>query len=65
MPPGAKKVPAITKAPLEYLFALAISAAAVVLSFLVKPAETQWVVFGVGVAMVLSVLAAAAKPTRP
>ena len=64
MPSGAKSVPAISKAPLDYLFALAISAGAIIGSFFVKPAETEWVVFGVGVVMTLSVLLAAAKPTK-
>ncbi len=63
MPPGAKKVPAASKAPWDYLFAFVISLGPIIGSLVVKPAETRWVVFGVGVAMVLAVVAAAAKPT--
>jgi len=63
MAPESKKVPAIAKAPLDYLFALVISLGAVGMSFLVDPPETKWIVFAVGLIMTVSVLAAAAKPT--
>jgi hypothetical protein len=63
--PDPTKVPAFTKGPLDYLFALAISLAAVFLSFPVEPQETRWVVFGVGVFMTLTVVLAALKPTKP
>jgi NADH:ubiquinone oxidoreductase subunit H len=56
--------PAVTKAPVEFLFALVIAATVVGTSFVVKPAATKWVVFGVGVALVLSIAVAALKPIR-
>ncbi|MGI8493113.1 MAG: hypothetical protein ACR2KC_06570 [Acidimicrobiales bacterium] len=58
MPPAAKSAPA------DYLFALAVSAVVVGTSFLVEPALTRWIVFGVGVAMVLGVLAVGMKPAK-
>lgn len=54
--------PAMSKAPLEYLFALAVGALVVGTSFVVTPAETRWVVFGCGVAMLLAVLVVALRP---
>jgi hypothetical protein len=63
--PEAKKVPAFTKGPLDYLFALAVSLAAVFLSLPVEPQETRWVVFGVGIFMTLTVVFAALRPTKP
>jgi hypothetical protein len=56
--------PAASKAPLDYLFALAVCAVVVIVSFWVQPSETRWIVFGVGIFMGVSILAAAAKPTR-
>ena len=56
--------PAASKAPLDYLFALAVCAVVVIVSFWVEPSETRWIVFGVGCFMGFTVLAAAAKPTR-
>ncbi|MGH9122278.1 MAG: hypothetical protein ACRDYC_10100 [Acidimicrobiales bacterium] len=53
-----------TKAPWDYLFALAISATVVGTAFLVKPAETKWIVVVVGVVMLVGVLAAAVWPSR-
>ncbi|MHB1533021.1 MAG: hypothetical protein ACYC1D_00100 [Acidimicrobiales bacterium] len=57
MPPAAKKAPA------DYLFALFVSAAPIVGSFVVTPSETRWIVFSVGVVMVLAVLFAATRPS--
>ncbi len=56
--------PAASKAPLDYLFALVICVITVAVSFKVDPPETRWIVFGVGVAMGLAVLAVALRPTR-
>ena len=56
--------PAASKAPFDFLLAFAISVVVIATSFAVKPATTEWVAFGVGVAMALGVLIAAAKPVR-
>jgi hypothetical protein len=56
--------PAFSKAPLDYLFALAVCALIVGTSFAVKPAVTEWAVFGVGAAMGAVVLALAVRPVR-
>jgi hypothetical protein len=58
MPPAAKRAPG------EILFALVICACPIVLAFLVKPALTKWIVFGVGVVMFTSVLGYALKPSK-
>ncbi len=60
--PGPRKVPAVSRAPWDYLLALVICLGPVVGSFVVDPPETRWVVFGVGVFMFLSVAIAAARP---
>jgi hypothetical protein len=60
--PGARKVPAILKAPFDYLLALVICLGPVFGSIVVEPPLTRWIVFGVGVGMFLSVLIAAARP---
>lgn len=59
MPPAAKK------APFDYLFALVVCATPVGTAFLVDPPTTRWIVFATGVVMTLSVLAAAARPSKP
>jgi hypothetical protein len=56
--------PAAKKAPFDYLFALLVSAFVAGGAFLVEPSSTKWIVFAVGVVMLLSVLAAAARPVR-
>jgi hypothetical protein len=56
--------PAILTAPLEFLFAFAISALIIGTSFAVKPSSTMWVVMGVGIAMAIAVAVAAVKPVR-
>jgi uncharacterized protein (DUF983 family) len=56
--------PAILKAPLEFLFAFAISALIIGTSFAVKPSSTMWVVMAVGIAMAVTVAIAAVKPIR-
>lgn len=56
--------PAALNAPGEYLFALLMAASPIVGSVWVTPDVTKWTVFGVGVAMVVGVLAAALHPVR-
>jgi hypothetical protein len=56
--------PAASKAPYDYLFALVVALITVGVSFKVEPPETRWIVFGVGVAMVVAVAFVALKPTR-
>jgi uncharacterized protein (DUF983 family) len=56
--------PAASKAPLDYLFALFVCAVVVGVSFEVKPNETHWIVFGVGIVMALAVTLAALRPTH-
>lgn len=60
--PGARKVPAIMKAPFDYLLALVICLGPVIGSIVVKPPLTRWIVFSVGVVMFLSVLFFAVRP---
>ncbi|HET9691896.1 MAG TPA: hypothetical protein VFP61_12155 [Acidimicrobiales bacterium] len=55
-------VPAVVKAPLDYLFGLAIAALAIGTSFDCDPRSTGWIVFGVGVLIAVTVLAAALRP---
>jgi hypothetical protein len=56
--------PAAAKAPFDYLFALVVCLITVGVSFKVSPPETRWIVFAVGVAMGVTVLLAALRPTR-
>jgi hypothetical protein len=56
--------PAALHAPGEYLFALLMAASPMVGSIWVEPDITKWTVFGVGVAMVIGVLAVALRPVR-
>ncbi len=56
--------PAAAKAPRDYLFALVIAAITVAASFKVSPPETRWIVFAVGVVMIVTVLLAALRPSR-
>lgn len=56
--------PAALYAPGEFLFALLMAASPIVGSLWVEPDITKWTVFGVGVAMVVGVLAAAMRPVR-
>jgi hypothetical protein len=56
--------PAATKAPLDYLLALVISLITIGVSFKVEPPETRWIVFAVGVAMAVTILAVALRPIR-
>jgi membrane protein implicated in regulation of membrane protease activity len=56
--------PAALDAPFEYFFALLMAASPIVGAIWVTPDITKWTVFGVGVAMVVGVLAAALRPVR-
>ncbi len=56
--------PAASKAPLDYLLAMVISLITVGVSFKVEPSETRWIVFAVGVLMVVAVLAVSLRPSR-
>ena len=57
--------PAASRAPLEYLFALATCLFVVITSLLwVDPPATKWVVFSVGMVMTLSVLVVSLWPVR-
>jgi hypothetical protein len=56
--------PIALDAPGEWLFALLMAASPIIGSIWVRPDITKWVVFGVGVAMVLAVVAAGLRPVR-
>lgn len=57
--------PAASKGPVDYLAAAAVGVLVMVVTIWVEPASTRWIVFGVGALLFVSVLAAAARPTRP
>jgi hypothetical protein len=54
--------PVALDAPFEWFFALLMAASPIVGSIWVTPDVTKWVVFGVGVAMVLGVVIAGLRP---
>lgn len=56
--------PSLLSAPFEYLFALLMAASPIIGSIWVTPDTTKWTVLGVGVLMVVAVLAAALRPVR-
>jgi hypothetical protein len=56
--------PIALDAPGEWLFALLMAASPIIGSFWVTPDVTRWVVFGVGVVMVLGVVAAGLRPVK-
>jgi hypothetical protein len=56
--------PTALNAPGEWLFALLMAASPIIGSFWVTPDTTRWIVFGVGVAMVVGTLAAALRPSK-
>jgi len=56
--------PTALNAPGEWFFALLMAASPIVGSIWVTPDITRWVVFGVGVAMVLGTLAAGLRPAK-
>ncbi|MST34444.1 hypothetical protein GHK86_17170 [Acidimicrobiaceae bacterium USS-CC1] len=57
--------PAASKAPVDYLAAAAVGILVMVVTIWVQPAGTRWVVFAVGALILLSALAAGARPSRP
>jgi general stress protein CsbA len=57
--------PAASKAPFDYVLAMVICLITIGVSFKVEPTETRWIVFGVGVAMAVTVAAVALRPNRP
>lgn len=54
----------VQNSPGEYLFALLMAASPIVGSIWVTPDVTKWIVFGIGCAMVLAVIAVALKPVK-
>jgi hypothetical protein len=56
--------PIALSAPGEWLFAILMAASPIVGSFWVTPDITRWIVFGVGVAMVLATAAAGLRPVK-
>jgi hypothetical protein len=56
--------PVALNAPGEWLFALLMAASPIIGSLWVTPSITRWVVFGVGVAMVLGTVAAGLRPVK-
>jgi hypothetical protein len=56
--------PIALEAPGEWLFALLMAASPIIGSFWVTPDTTRWIVFGVGVLMVLGVLIAGLRPAK-
>jgi hypothetical protein len=56
--------PIALDAPGEWLFALLMAASPIIGSIWVEPAITKWIVFGVGVAMVLGVIIAGLRPVK-
>jgi hypothetical protein len=57
--------PIALEAPGEWLFALLMAASPIIGSFWVTPDVTRWIVFGVGVAMVLAVVSLGLRPVEP
>ena len=56
--------PLFLDSPGEYFFALLMAASPIIGAYWVTPDTTKWIVFGVGCAMVLAVIAVALKPVR-
>lgn len=56
--------PAASKAPLEYLLAVAVGVVVIALTPFIKPAMTRWIVLATGVLIVVSCVAAALRPLR-
>jgi hypothetical protein len=56
--------PVALEAPFEWFFALLMAASPIVGSIWVTPDVAKWVVFGVGVVMVLAVIIAGLRPVR-
>lgn len=56
--------PIALNAPGEWLFAVLMAASPIIGSFWITPDVTRWVVFGVGVAMVLGTVLAGLRPAK-
>ena len=56
--------PIALNAPGEWLFALLMAASPIIGSFWITPDVTRWIVFGVGVAMVLGTTLAGLRPVK-
>jgi hypothetical protein len=56
--------PVALDAPGEWLFALLMAASPIIGSFWVTPDVTRWIVFGVGLLMVLATAAAGLRPVK-
>jgi hypothetical protein len=56
--------PRLLDAPFEYVFALAMAASPIIGSIWVTPDVTKWIVFSVGVVMVLGVIVVALSPSH-
>lgn len=57
--------PTIMEAPAEILFALLMAVSPMIGAIWVTPDVTKWIVFGVGAAMTIAVLAIALRPVKP
>jgi hypothetical protein len=56
--------PKVLDAPFEYAFALLMAASPIIGAIWVTPDVTKWIVFSVGVVMVLGVIVVALSPSR-
>jgi hypothetical protein len=56
--------PVALEAPGEWLFAFLMAASPIVGSFWVTPDVTRWVVFGIGVLMVIGTVLAGLRPVK-
>jgi hypothetical protein len=56
--------PIALEAPGEWLFAVLMAASPIVGSFWVTPDVTRWIVFGIGVLMVLGTVLAGLRPVE-
>ena len=56
--------PKVLDAPFEYLFAVLMAASPIIGSIWVRPDITKWIVFSVGVVMVLGVIVVALSPSK-
>jgi hypothetical protein len=56
--------PVALEAPGEWLFAVLMAASPIVGSFWVTPDVTRWIVFGIGVLMVLGTALAGLRPVK-
>lgn len=56
--------PVALLAPAEWLFAVLMAASPIVGAIWVTPDVTKWVVFGVGVAMLIGTLLAGLRPVK-